>query len=862
MKTRLLSINSFYKYKKIIDDKNIWGIWWNFTVFEALWLLSLVTKAIANPESVNIVHLIFAIMGIGGVIGWLRCRVKHREVNDLTIIATYVLVYAYIGYSEIHYGGTVVFVIFALISLDLALSYLINPIHLSMGQVEGAIAYLICFRIKEGYMSFPVFSRIVVVTLFCCSMGILVWYARITTLAFENEVLYLSTGSDDEFITHRSRKIWDEYFEHGVTAGIDGKKRKTFTFVVNMTTDKLISVRDNNIFELKNEMDWNEVVCRILRFAGDPQTYRGIERILDRNTLISDYTEGKEKKSVVGCFNLPNGRMWMNLSISLRPHPINGQVMNIVVIEDITSDKIYMGVMNRMIGQNYDAVMVVERGRQSGIMFMSREGEDILVKTFEDYENMMVGYVTEWIADYDREKALKCGHLKSLYEELKDKDVFEIYIDEFSPTGHGRKKHFQASFLDSDKRFLVVQKQDVTDILNKEREAQEIFENNLKEVQRANATKTEFLSKMSHEMRTPMNAIVGLSELIEDVGDDKELLRDYVSKIKESSDYLLQIITDILDMSGISSGEMEMKYGEYTYGELIEGINSKILPLCAKKNIDYKVNHEIPDNTRFKVDKPRFTQLFYNILSNSAKYTSDGGNIEFDCYCIGRESDNGFFRFVVKDNGIGMSEEFIEHLFEPFSQEDSTNKQSLNGTGLGLSISKGIVDLFGGKISATSKVGVGTTVVIDLCLETLSDEFAAKKADKLNIEDLAGRRVLVVEDNEINREIVVAVLGKKKIIADEVVNGAEAVERFANSGERYYDAILMDIRMPKMNGLEATRKIRNLARRDAAHIPIIAMTANAFNTDAELSTDSGMNAHLSKPIDPQLLYNTLLEHIE
>ena len=202
-------------------------------------------------------------------------------------------------------------------------------------------------------------------------------------------------------------------------------------------------------------------------------------------------------------------------------------------------------------------------------------------------------------------------------------------------------------------------------------------------------------------------------------------------------------------------------------------------------------------------------------------------------------------------------------MFEPFSQEIESNRESLNGTGLGLSVTKGIVDALGGSISVTSKKNVGTTFVVDLFL-TVSREKETGNDDKveLNIDELEGKRILVAEDNEINREIAVAILSRKSIVTDTAVNGAEAVERFINSDEYYYDAILMDIRMPKMNGLEATRKIRSLNRKDSIKVPIIAMTANAFSDDVSLSAHSGMNAHLSKPINPNILYETVLKEIK
>lgn len=864
MRARIFNLNAFYKYKKEIDKKNIMGLWVAASLFMTIVMLAIIMRMIINPNSIRPCLFVYVGICILLIFAWLFTRDRIEKAQDWFLIAGYIFGFTFACHMRFIYSDCRAFIIYFAIALVVACFLLLNPFFLLLGQIEGAVAFYVCYHVTvDGKVTVNGILSILAAFFISVLSGLLCWYVRMENLVFMNELNYITTGSDDPFYD-ASKAFWEGNVRYGLMDDYNKGKRKTFTIVFNLTKNKLDSVRENNIFDLKPFMDWDEAMRRILRYAGDPKTYRSFEEFFNIDNYREDFKAEKVKRTLTGNFSLRGGdSMWLSFELTFRPHPLSGEIMATIIVEDVTEDRILLGILNKLISHDYDLVLCIEKGKHNSLSFRTNSDNEVRGNSVGDYETEMVSYITECVADYDRERALKSGHLKNVYEELKTKDVYEVLLDEIViGEDEPRKKHFTYSYLDAGKRFLIVLKQDVTDLVRKDSESKKQLEIALEEARAASNVKTEFLSRISHEMRTPMNAIIGLASLMEDEINNPTMLKDYVGKMKVSSNFLLQLINDMLDMSGIEEGHINIMEGEFSYKELIESIRTLILPLCMQKDITFVPNSEIADSTIIKSDRLRVTQVFMNLLGNAVKYTNPGGRIEFNSYNVGPAEDKEHFRFVIKDNGIGMSEDFIEHMFEPFTQEIESNRESLNGTGLGLSVTKGIVDALGGTISVTSKKNVGTTFVVDLFL-TVSHEKETDTDDKieLNIDELEGKRVLIAEDNEINREIAVAILSRKSVLTDTAVNGAEAVERFSNSDEGYYDAILMDIRMPKMNGLEATRKIRSLNRKDAMSIPIIAMTANAFSDDVSLSAHSGMNAHLSKPINPNILYETVLKEI-
>lgn len=376
----------------------------------------------------------------------------------------------------------------------------------------------------------------------------------------------------------------------------------------------------------------------------------------------------------------------------------------------------------------------------------------------------------------------------------------------------------------------------------------------LEKVRKANAAKTEFLSRMSHDIRTPMNAIINLTNLARRE-NDITVVHDYLSKMSVSSDFLLGLINDILDLNKIESGELTLHEVSMTNEDFYTSINTVIRPLMDARHINFHCDIMAGD-LPIMVDKLRFNQIFFNLLANAAKFTPTGGDVWFVLRCENIDNDMLKMRFTVRDNGIGMSEEFLQHLYEPFTQEHSQLNDKTKGTGLGLPIVKSLVEAMGGTISVKSKLGFGTEFVVTLYADIVkeSEKPETQEQEKVNI---SGLHILLVEDNEINTYVGKLILEEAGCIVETASNGCAAVDIFKASKPFSIDAILMDVRMPLMDGLEATKVIRALKRYDAATVPIIAMTADAFTEESKRTIDAGMNAHLSKPLQPELLYSTL-----
>lgn len=374
----------------------------------------------------------------------------------------------------------------------------------------------------------------------------------------------------------------------------------------------------------------------------------------------------------------------------------------------------------------------------------------------------------------------------------------------------------------------------------------------------ATMAKTEFLSRMSHDIRTPMNAIIGLTHLAQEE-TDPAVIQEYLGKIALSSDFLLGLINDILDMSKIENGDLTLNPEPLTRDEFAASVETVIRPLMDKRGIHFTCQIAREPGC-ILVDKLRFKQIFFNLLSNAAKFTPEGGEVSLTMEQIPAKAGCSGLRFRIQDTGIGMSEEFQARMYDPFSQETSALGSKSKGTGLGLSIVKSLVDAMGGTISVQSKLGEGTVFTLEFSLPLA--ENVEKDAGKLQpVEALKGAHILLVEDNEINTYVAKLILEKAGCRVTTAENGQQALEQFSSSAPNTFGAILMDVRMPVMDGLSATRAIRALSRADAAAVPIIAMTADAFAEEQEQTRQAGMNAHLSKPIDPSSLYAALAQFI-
>ncbi len=396
-------------------------------------------------------------------------------------------------------------------------------------------------------------------------------------------------------------------------------------------------------------------------------------------------------------------------------------------------------------------------------------------------------------------------------------------------------------------------------LMEQKEESNRILKEAAEEAQSANKAKSEFLSHMSHDIRTPINGIMGMTEIALKNVSDAARVEDCLGKISNSSQHLLSLINDVLDMSRIESGKVTVNSAPMNMISTIDECASIIGGQLLNREVE--LIREFGDFAHPNLigDELHLRQILINILGNSVKFTPDGGKIYFRVEEIGSADGKTNYHFEIEDTGIGMKPEFLQHIWEPFSQEDGGNRTNYKGTGLGMAITKQFVDMMGGTITVESRLHEGSKFVIELSFDIDPNvELIAKMSEETEVH-LDGVRVMLVEDNELNMEIAKFMLEETGITVTCVENGKLAVEMFQNSEPGSFDVILMDIMMPVMNGLDAARAIRALDHPDAKTIPIVAMTANAYDEDIRHAREAGMNAHLSKPIDTDLLYRTLSE---
>ena len=376
-----------------------------------------------------------------------------------------------------------------------------------------------------------------------------------------------------------------------------------------------------------------------------------------------------------------------------------------------------------------------------------------------------------------------------------------------------------------------------------------------REAESASKAKTDFLSTMSHDIRTPMNAIIGLTSITEQNLDDKALAADNLRKISLASNHLLTLINDILDISKVESGKLALVPMTFSIMETVENLKNISQPMIKEKNIDFSFNTEGIDKEYLYADQLRLNQIYINILSNAIKYTEPGGSVSARLSEDKSEKEGCvLLTYTVSDTGIGMSPEFMANMYQPFSRQVDSRVNSIQGTGLGLAITKQMVELLGGTIECESEQGKGTTFTIRLDIPV-----ADKQAEERELRpdddnsDLQGMHILVAEDNDINWEIISYMLSTFGIEADRAENGRICLEKISAAADDSYDLIFMDVQMPEMNGLDATRAIRKLESPWASSVPIIAMTADAFAENVTECLNAGMNGHIAKPIDVKLV---------
>ena len=578
----------------------------------------------------------------------------------------------------------------------------------------------------------------------------------------------------------------------------------------------------------------------------------------NRQTLMQQLGTGNAEITYEYQRKTAQGKIiWAKTTGKLYSEPTSGDTMCFIYSYDINEQKTAQDMIDTVVRVDYDYLALLDCRTLDYTVYANSENLRTPLPPFHssDYEREVEEYAKMYLLPEDVEQNIHDMCIANICEQLKTKDSFVAYAAMRENDGTVGRKKLQFSYLDRANQKVLITRVDITDVYRREQEQS-------RELREANNAKAEFLSHMSHDLRTPMNAIIGLSELAQDELNDPAAMKSYVGNIQSAGQFLLGLVSDCLDFEKLSAHKMQLHNVPYLYQEFRDSMTMMIAPLCRQKQIAFTFTQSAP-YTVF-IDKVRFEQIFFNLLSNAVKYTQTGGKVEFiaDSH-LNEDQSLVLCDFYVRDNGIGMSEEFQQRLFMPFEQEIGDGRAPQQGTGLGLSIVKELVELMGGTIRIRSRQGEGTEVMVHLdMVHAPGMEYAPQRPQSAaELERLSGKTILLLEDQPLNMTIAKKLLEKHKITVVCAENGSQGLEKFAQSPVNFFDAILTDIRMPVMSGLDVSKKIRALDRMDAKTVPIIAMTANAFEEDMQESQKAGMNAHLSKPIDPGLLYQTLLEWI-
>jgi signal transduction histidine kinase/CheY-like chemotaxis protein len=605
------------------------------------------------------------------------------------------------------------------------------------------------------------------------------------------------------------------------------------------------------------------ILLSVAKQIPDPTQRRQFIRNCSAAGMQRNYDAGRREIIMEYRRYTDRGLIWVQTRMALLPDPETGDLLAFYYTTDINERKIGQEVLARLTSIGFENASYVDLKTQLIHSLKVRPGAPMPTPDSADYTKTNETYIPLYVYEADQEKCHRLFDLQNILEQLETTLVYDIEFrlkDAYQPIERPyRHVRMSAFYLNREKRYIIFGRSDITRQIEEEANRNAVLQEALVNAEKANEAKTNFLSRMSHDIRTPLNGIIGMTYL----ALDEEMpasVRSYLKKIDESSHFLLTLVNDILDMSKVESGKMELHPEHYTYPELLQHIEAVIQPLCDAKNITFTIDNPFTDHA-ILTDKVRLNQILFNLLSNAVKFTPKGGNVRLEFFNHMVHDQRLSMDIRVSDNGIGISSAFQKKLFQPFEQENSGRNDARIGSGLGLAIVKSLVDLMGGTIFVDSTPGQGSTFTIHLDFPIVSDTDSSTANKSDSSIDLTGKRILVVEDNAINGEIVSLLLEKKGAKVLLAINGLEAVTQYANAGEHYFDAILMDVRMPLMDGLEATQEIRALPRPDAKAIPILAMTANAYADDIAECLSAGMNAHIAKPVDPDILFHTLKEYL-
>ena len=646
-----------------------------------------------------------------------------------------------------------------------------------------------------------------------------------------------------------------------------------FTFELNLSNNSCAPIggRMQYMVDELNDETADGFFEKVCASAVDSAIRENARKTLNSDELIGEYEKGNTMRQTDIVRLDDSGKLiWIRICAAIQKNPESGDIGCILYALDVTREKNRDKMYSIISNQAYDYTMILNM--DNGICELNSINESLIKEAEIQKITTDMNYSYEYVRympfsniedEVDRKYCLDSSKLSRIKKEMDEKGNYEFIAPSryLCDGGNIRYCKFQHFYISRENETILVLCSDVTSTMTQLTEEKELRI----QADAANAAKTDFLSRMSHDMRTPLNGIMGMTHLAKSLDKSPEML-DCLEKIDTSSKFLLTLINDVLDMAKAESGRLELHPEPYYFADFDKYINSVIVPLCDEKNQTLTFDSIPLDGIVPKIDILHINQVYFNLLSNAVKFTPEGGRIAVRLREHLSEENKDCIEVSIKDNGIGMSKEFMSMVFEPFTQENRRDASDYRGSGLGLAIVKKIVEAMDGEITVSSTEGEGTEFRFYILCDYIYGERSkpVQESDSIQAAEdkLKGKHILMCEDHPMNQEIARALLEAKGMLVDIAENGEIGVEKFSKSNIGFYNAILMDIRMPVLDGYEATKIIRNMNRADSATVPIIAMTADAFADDVRRCLTSGMQDHVSKPVEPKILYEKLAAAIK
>ena len=705
---------------------------------------------------------------------------------------------------------------------------------------------------------------------------------------------YVAFTNQDEAM--RNRDIAEQAYKSHIDSIVKLNPNAICTFRINLTRNLLEagSSAFEAIAKFGDSRHANELFESVATLILNEEENKRFLELFNVDSLLREFARGRSTITFDHRMKLtPDRNEWVTSGIEMVRNPESDDIEAIAYQSSINSRKVKENIIQEMLRYDYDNVYYVDIDTQDYVMYErigDQEQRMMEGRNYKGFFNKFYQTICNAVSDDVSKEILRNLTWETILEKLREQGNFNIYLSIREGEKKKRKRYQFTQVLNEPERlFLMIH--DVTEMYEVEAKRRRELSAALDEAKRANQAKSDFFSRMSHDIRTPMNGIMGMTTLaLEEKGVTPQV-EEYLNKISASSKFLLELINDVLDISKIESGKMVLTAEVYAQKDFEGYIQSVIGTQCESKGINFVLDVDW-GGASLLVDTLRFNQIYLNLLSNSVKFTAAGGSVELRFKVLSKKNGQISLLSFVRDSGCGMSREFMKSMFEPFSQEASNQKNGIIGTGLGLSIVKQMVEMMGGEIEVDSLAvsldtpeyymqpdpaaltdlpGLtdrmhGSQFLIRMTLPCTEETAAPKQVDEEPLDilkyDFGGKKLLLCEDNDVNAMIAIRLLKKAGFDVDRAENGKVGLDMFDKSDKGYYRAILMDIRMPVMGGLESAKAIRELERGDAASVPIIAMTANAFDEDVKAALDAGMNRHLAKPIDREKLLLTLYEFLE